>query len=101
VAKTSKIVANEKRIAMVARYRERRAVLKETIRSPKSSEAEKIAAQQALASLPRDSSPIRVRNRCAITGRPRAILRKFMLSRIAFRELALEGKLPGVTKASW
>lgn len=101
MAKTSKIVANEKRIAMVARYRERRAVLKETIRSPKSSEAEKIAAQQALASLPRDSSPIRVRNRCAITGRPRAILRKFMLSRIAFRELALEGKLPGVTKASW
>ena len=101
MAKKSMIVKNERRIKIVKRYAERRAELKSIISSFESSEEEIFAARSKLNSLPRDSSATRIRNRCLITGRPRAYYRKFALSRLALREKALKGELPGVTKASW
>jgi small subunit ribosomal protein S14 len=101
MAKKSKINRNEHRKAMVAKYAARRAELKATIKNPKTSEPDRELAYKALRKLPRDASPTRVRNRCALTGRARGYYRKFGLSRIALRELALSGELPGVTKASW
>lgn len=101
MAKTSKIVRNEQRKALVAKYAEKRTALRATIQSATASDDEKQAAYAAIRKLPRDSSPTRVRNRCAMTGRPRAYLRQFGLSRITFREMALQGLIPGVTKASW
>lgn len=101
MAKKSKIVKNEQRRAMVARYAERRAELKEVIRSPSSTEGERVAAQSALQRLPRDSSAVRLRNRDAVDGRPRGHLRKFGLSRVRVRDLAHRGELPGIRKSSW
>ncbi len=101
MAKKSMIVKNEKRKALVAKFAVKRAALKAQIRDPKTAFADKQIAQTALQNLPRDSNPIRVRNRCVVTGRPRGYHRKFGMSRIALRELALRGELPGVTKASW
>jgi len=101
MAKVSKIVANERRKQVVARYAERRAELKEIIRRPASSPDQRAAAQAALQRLPRDSSPVRLRNRDSVDGRPRGHLRKFGLSRVKVRELAHRGELPGVRKASW
>ena len=101
MAKASKIAKNEQRRQLVARYAERRAELKEIIRRPSSTPDERAAAVSALQRLPRDSSPVRLRNRDAIDGRPRGHLRKFGLSRVRVRELAHRGELPGVTKASW
>ncbi len=101
MAKASKIVANERRKQTVARYAERRAELKEIIRRPSSSAEQRAAAQSALQRLPRDSSPVRLRNRDSVDGRPRGHLRKFGLSRVKVRELAHRGELPGVRKASW
>lgn len=89
MAKTSKIAKQRKRQEMVARYAEIRRELKEK------------GDYEALRKLPRDSSPTRLHNRCQITGRPHAYIRKFGLSRIAFRELASKGQIPGVKKASW
>jgi small subunit ribosomal protein S14 len=101
MAKTSKIVRNEQRKALVAKHAEKRQALRAVVKSATASDEEKQAAYKALRALPRDSSPTRVRNRCAMTGRPRAFLRQFGLSRITFREMALQGLIPGVTKASW
>ncbi|WP_407689613.1 30S ribosomal protein S14 [Mycobacterium sp. HUMS_1102779] len=101
MAKKSKIVKNDRRRAVVARYAERRAELKEIIRSPSSTGAQRAAAQAELARQPRDASAVRVRNRDAVDGRPRGHLRKFGLSRVRVRELAHVGQLPGVRKASW
>jgi len=101
MAKKSKIVKNNQRRAVVARYAERRAELKEIIRSPATSPERRLAAQQALARQPRDASAVRLRNRDSIDGRPRGHLRKFGLSRVRVRELAHQGQLPGVRKASW
>ncbi|QVI28915.1 30S ribosomal protein S14 [Mycolicibacterium neoaurum] len=101
MAKASKIVANERRKRTVARYAERRAELKEIIRRPASTPEQRAAAQIALQRLPRDSSPVRLRNRDSVDGRPRGHLRKFGLSRVKVRELAHRGELPGVRKASW
>ena len=101
MAKKSMIAKNKRRIAAVARYAEKRAALVAVIKDANSSYGEKLEAQEALRKLPRDSAKIRVRNRCAMTGRPRGYYRKFGLSRIALREQALAGNLPGVTKASW
>jgi small subunit ribosomal protein S14 len=101
MAKTSKIVKNEERKAIVARYAEKRAALRAVIDSVTTSDAEKQEAYAKLRKLPRDSSKTRIRNRCAMTGRPRAYLRQFGLSRITFREMALQGLIPGVRKASW
>jgi small subunit ribosomal protein S14 len=85
----------------VKKYAARRAQLKELIRSPKTSPDERAAAQVRLQSLPRDASPTRQRNRCAITGRSRGVYRKFGLSRVKIREVAMRGEIPGLTKASW
>ncbi|MGA9492348.1 MAG: 30S ribosomal protein S14 [Mycobacterium sp.] len=101
MAKKSKIIKNEQRRAVVARYAERRAELKRIIRSPRSTLEQRLAAQRALACQPRDASPVRLRNRDAVDGRPRGHLRKFGLSRVRVREMAHEGQLPGIRKASW
>jgi small subunit ribosomal protein S14 len=101
MAKKSKIVKNEHRRLLVARYAERRTELKETIRRPSSTQHERLAAQAALQRLPRDSSAVRLRNRDAADGRPRGHLRKFGLSRVRVREMAHRGELPGIRKASW
>jgi len=101
MAKKSKIVANERRRETVARYAERRAELKELIRKPDTAAAQRVVAQAELQRLPRDASPVRVRNRDAVDGRPRGHLRKFGLSRVRTRELAHRGELPGIRKASW
>lgn len=101
MAKRAKIVKNEQRRAVVARYAQWRAELKEIVRSPASTPEQRVAAQQSLARQPRDASPVRLRNRDAVDGRPRGHLRKFGLSRVRMRELAHEGQLPGVRKASW
>jgi small subunit ribosomal protein S14 len=101
VAKKSKIVKNDQRRVIVARYAERRAELKEVIRSPASTFEQRLAAQRALARQPRDASRVRLRNRDAVDGRPRGHLRKFGLSRVQVRELAHGGQLPGIRKASW
>jgi small subunit ribosomal protein S14 len=101
VAKKSKIVKNDRRRAIVARYAERRAQLKEIIRSPSSTGEQREAAQRELARQPRDASAVRLRNRDAIDGRPRGHLRKFGVSRVRVRQLTHNGELPGVRKASW
>lgn len=89
MAKKSKIAKDQKQRKMVAHYAARRKELKEN------------GDYAALAKLPKDSSPVRLKNRCGQTGRPRGYLRKFGLSRIAFRSLAHQGEVPGIRKASW
>lgn len=101
MAKISKVVKNEKRKKMVAKYAEKRKALKKIINNPESSPKEVDAAVMKLQKFPRDASPIRVKNRCSQTGRPRGYLRKFGVSRVALRELALQGQIPGVVKSSW
>lgn len=101
MAKISKVVKNEKRKKMVRQYAERRKALKKIINNPESTPEEVDAAQLKLQKLPRDASPVRVVNRCSQTGRPRGYLRKFGVSRVALRELALQGQIPGVVKSSW
>jgi len=101
MATKSKINHNNKRIKMVEQYRALRAELRAKVKNTKLSGEEREAAQKKLAKLPRNSAEVRVRNRCEMTGRPRAYLRKFKLCRIKFRELALKGEIPGVTKSSW
>jgi small subunit ribosomal protein S14 len=97
----AKIVKNDRRRDVVARYAERRAELKRIIRAPGSTFEQRLAAQRALARQPRDASPVRLRNRDAVDGRPRGHLRKFGLSRVRVREMAHDGQLPGIRKASW
>ena len=101
MAKISKVVKNENRKLMVALYRTRREEAKKIINNPKSSPEEVDAAVLKLQKMPRDASPSRVRNRCSQTGRTRGYLRKFGISRIALRDLALQGQIPGVVKSSW
>ena len=101
MAKISKVVNNERRKEKVALYRERRLAAKKIINNPKSTPEEVDAAVVRLQKLPRDASPSRVRNRCSQSGRTRGYLRKFGISRIALRKLALEGQIPGVVKSSW
>ncbi|MEV6098234.1 30S ribosomal protein S14 [Nocardia sp. NPDC051981] len=101
MAKKSKIAKNEARKLVVARWAQRRAELKEIIRKPESSDSERAAAQADLQRLPRDASPVRLRNRDAADGRPRGHLRKFGLSRVRVRAMAHRGELPGVHKSSW
>lgn len=101
MAKKSSVLKNERRARLTAKYSARRNALKSTIKNPATSAEDRQAAQLKLAKLPRDSNPIRVTVRCAVTGRPRGNLRKFGLSRIVFREKALAGELTGVVKASW
>ncbi|HEV6952427.1 MAG TPA: 30S ribosomal protein S14 [Promicromonospora sp.] len=101
MAKTSKIAADARRRELVARYAERRAELRRTLRNPDLPEADRAAAARELAKQPRDASPTRVRNRDVIDGRPRGYSRTFGLSRIRLRDMAHRGELPGVTKSSW
>lgn len=101
MAKKSMIQKNERRKRIVAKYAAKRAKLKAIIKDPNATFEEKDDAVAQLQKMPRDASAARIRNRCALTGRPRGYYRKFGLSRIAMRELALIGELPGVTKASW
>lgn len=101
MAKKSVIYRNKKREKLVAKYADKRASLKKILANPDTPEGEFYKAQAKLTKLPKNSSPVRLVNRCTLTGRPRATIRKFGLSRISFRELALQGKIPGVIKASW
>ena len=101
MAKKSMIMRELKREKLVARYAKRRAELKAIVRNINSSDDERAEAQVKLNSLPRDSSPSRQRNRCAITGRPHGVYSKFGLGRNKLREAAMRGEIPGLTKASW
>lgn len=101
MAKLSSIEKNNRRKRLVENKRATRESLKKLIQSKDTPFEDRLAAVHKLAEMPRNSSKIRVRNRCTLTGRPRGYYRKFGMSRIAFRELASAGFLPGVTKASW
>jgi small subunit ribosomal protein S14 len=101
MAKTSMIEREKRRAKLVKQHAAKRAQLKETIRSPKSTDAEREEALRKLQSMPRDSSASRIRNRCAITGRSRGVYRKFGLGRIKLREATMRGDVPGLRKASW
>lgn len=101
MAKKAMIQRDKKRARMVKQYAAKRAELKAILSNPETSDEDFYKAQHKLTKLPKNSSPVRVRNRCRITGRPRAFIRKYGLSRIMFRELASQGKIPGVTKSSW
>jgi small subunit ribosomal protein S14 len=101
MAKKSKIVREKKLEYLVKKYSKTRKDLKSIILNSKSTFEEKEAAVTKLDNLPRRSSSTRIRNRCFATGRPRGILKKFNLSRLCFREMALKGEIPGITKASW
>jgi small subunit ribosomal protein S14 len=101
MAKKSALQRNLKRLRLIEKYATKRAELKAILANPETSDEEFYKAQAKLTKLPKNSSPIRARNRCSVTGRPRAFIRKFGLSRITFRELATQGKIPGVTKSSW
>jgi|TARA_B100000927_G_C16458460_1_gene466865 small subunit ribosomal protein S14 len=101
MAKKSMIVKNEKRIACANRYYEKRITLKKLISDPKTLPEDRMKAIKKLRSLPLDANPNRIMNRCSVTGRPHAVYRKFKLSRITLREMASQGKIPGMTKSSW
>ena len=101
MAKKSMLMRQRHREAAVKRYAAKRAELKELIRNPKTSEEARTDAQKKLQKLPRDANPIRLRNRCALTGRPHGFYRKFGLSRTKLRETTMRGEIPGLSKASW
>ena len=101
MAKTSSIKKNLKRIELVNKFSKKREVLKKIVKNRKLPLDERFKAQLKLAKLPRNSSKTRIRNRCEITGRPHGVYRKLKISRIALRELASKGVIPGMTKSSW
>jgi small subunit ribosomal protein S14 len=101
MAKTSAVQKNDRRRALAEKYADRRAEYKAIIRSTKSTEDAKDEARAALAKIPRNANPNRQRLRCSFTGRPRAVYRRFGVCRIVLRDLAHEGKVPGMRKASW
>jgi len=101
MAKTSSVEKNKRRMKMVKQFANKRAKLKSIAKDPSVSPEDQFAARLKLAELPRNSSKTRIRNRCELTGRPRAFYRKFKLSRIALRELASTGQIPGMVKSSW
>jgi len=101
MAKTSMIEREKRREKLVKQHAAKRAKLREIISSPKSTDDEREDAQRKLQSMPRDSASSRLRNRCAITGRPRGVSRKFGLGRTKLRESTMRGDIPGLRKASW
>ena len=101
MAKKSLVLREEHRLRTVKRYAKKRLELKAIIQSPSSSDEERQDALSRLQALPRDANPIRLRNRCAVTGRPKGFFRKFGLARNKLREQAMAGNIPGLTKASW
>jgi small subunit ribosomal protein S14 len=101
MAKTNMLMREKRRLKVAKKYATRRAELKELIRDPKTGPEERVAAQVELQQQPRDAAASRQRNRCAITGRPRGVYRKFGLARTKLREAANRGEIPGLSKASW
>ncbi len=101
MAKLSQVLRDQRRMKLIAKHAAKRAELRKRLNDPNVSMEEKFEIQQAFAKLPRNSCPTRLKRRCAVTGRPRGFYRKFGISRIAFREMALRGQLPGVRKSSW
>jgi len=101
MAKLSLVNRDKKRRETVAKFATRRAELIAIIRTAKASDEDKDAARAKLQALPRNASPVRLRNRCALTGRPRGVYRKFGLARNKLRDIAMRGEIPGMTKASW
>lgn len=101
MAKVSAVEKNKKRIALVAKLATKREKLIAVSKDKSLPDDERWIARLKLAQLPRDSSKSRIRNRCLVSGRPRAVYRKFRMSRIALRDLASNGKIPGVVKSSW
>ena len=101
MAKTSAIQKNLKRIKMVEKFAKKRANLKKIIKNKKLDLSERFAAQLKLDKLPKNSSKVRIRNRCGVSGRPHGYYRKLRVSRIALRDMASAGKIPGIVKSSW
>jgi small subunit ribosomal protein S14 len=101
MAKLALKLREQKRRKTVEKYKARRAQLLEVLQDPRATDEAKESARTSLQKLPRDASPVRLRNRCALTGRPRGVYRKFGLGRNKLRDLALRGEVPGVIKASW
>ena len=101
MAKRSVVNREAKRRKLIAKYAARRRSLKDTIRNPETTYEEREDAQRRLNALPRNSCPVRIRNRCRLTGRPHAYYRKFGLGRNKLREAAMSGDVPGLVKASW
>lgn len=101
MAKTSQVERDKRRRKLVDKYAEKRAELRAILRDPERTIDEKFAAQERFAKLPRNSCPTRITRRCELTGRARAVYRKYNISRIKLRELAHKGHLPGVRKSSW
>jgi small subunit ribosomal protein S14 len=101
MAKLALKLRDQKRRQTVEKFKARRATLMDIIQDPRASDEAREEARAKLQKLPRDASPVRLRNRCAMTGRPRGVYRKFGLGRNKLRELALRGEVPGVIKASW
>ena len=101
MAKLALKLRNDKRKKMVEKFKAKRASLLEILQDPRATDEAKEAARDKFHKLPRDASPVRLRNRCALTGRPRGVYRKFGLGRNKLRDLALRGEVPGVIKASW
>tara|TARA_B100000131_G_scaffold10670_1_gene11136 strand:+ start:2331 stop:2636 length:306 start_codon:yes stop_codon:yes gene_type:complete len=101
MAKLSSINKNNKRIKLVNKFYEKRKKLKKIVMNKNLSLEERFKAQQKLSKMPRNSAASRVMNRCQITGRPHGVYRKLKISRIALRQLGLEGKIPGMVKSSW
>ena len=101
MAKLSSINKNNRRIKLAEKFEKKRTELKKMIMNKKLSLEERFRAQQKLSKLPRNSAKNRVRNRCQITGRPHGVYRKLKISRIALRQLGLQGKIPGMVKSSW
>ena len=101
MAKTSAVQRNLKRIRLANKFLKKRQELKKIVKNRKLPLDERFKAQIKLSKLPRNSAKIRIRNRCEITGRPHGVYRKLRISRIALRELASKGKIPGMTKSSW
>ena len=101
MAKLAIVLRQAKRVKIVAKFKARRAQLIEIMQDSRASDEAKDEARAKFQKLPRDSSPVRLRNRCALTGRPRGVYSRFGLGRSKLRDLALKGEVPGVTKASW
>ena len=101
MAKLALTLRNKKRLKTVEKFKAKRAALFDIIQDQRASDEAREEARAKLQKLPRDASPVRLRNRCALTGRPRGVYRKFGLGRNKLRELALRGEVPGVIKASW
>lgn len=101
MAKKSQVNRDNRRKALIAKYSQRRAELRKKLNDPSVSTEEKLAVQNAFAKLPRNSCPTRLNNRCNVSGRSKAYYKKFGISRIALRDLALAGQLPGMRKSSW